>query len=104
MEKPPEIIERKQVIKKLRELREQGILHPENADFLSDFFEQEEAKIKTNKELIRFNLERGKIYREAGYIEEAEANFLSALEQARHEGDPELTAIIEAELDALPPY
>ena len=103
-ETPPEILERSQVIKKLRELLEKGVSAPENLDFLATFFERKEAEIKTHRDLILFNVYRGEIYQEAGYIQQAEINFLSAYEQARDEGDVGLAADIAAKLGALPPY
>jgi len=103
-ETPPEILERSQVIKKLRELLEKGVSAPENLDFLATFFERKGAEVKTHRDLILFNVYRGEIYREAGYIEQAEDNFLSAHKQAGYEGDVGLAADIAAKLDALPPY
>lgn len=67
-------------------LRSRRIDDPELYKLLKIWTEQEEKKVENNPEAaIRFNIRRGKLYAEAGYIEEA----LDALEGARRQASDE---------------
>ena len=71
---------------------------PELHRILTKWTEQEERKINNNPESsIRFNIRRGKLYAEAGYIEEA----LDALDGARIQSFNEKRTELFNEIDLL---
>lgn len=90
--------------KLIRLLREQGPTDPEARQALLDWTIAREAQVEQSADpaaTIQLNLDRGRLYLSAGYVEEALANFNSAREQAWNEGWSDLLAAIEREMNDI---
>jgi len=83
-------------------LRSRSIDDPELHKLLEKWTEQEEKKVENKPEAtIRFNVRRGKLYAEAGYIEEALDTLEGARIQAFNEQRTELYNEIIDEMETM---
>ena len=91
----------------VRLLKEKGVGDPEVKKFLIDWSIKQEEKIEkltgieSRKAQIEFELQKGHLFFESGYMEEAFENFNDALLIAEQEGLNELSQTIKAEMQKL---
>ncbi len=92
----------------VRLLKEKGVEDPEVRKLLIDWSIKQEEKIgkltgveSSRKAQIDFELKKGHLFFESGYIKEAFENFNDALLIAEQEGLNELSQAIEAEMQKL---
>jgi hypothetical protein len=65
------------------------------------YLDQCESEGKTSRDTLLLNIETAEIYRDAGFIEESQATFKDAAEQAFQECEDILYGRIMAELEKL---
>lgn len=83
-------------------LKERGIEDPETKALLlawADALEQKAQQSEGNQAYIQVDIEKGRLYAAAGYMEEAYHSFIAAREMAWNERLDELVAQIEQEMD-----
>ncbi len=66
-----------------------------------DWTRQEEAKVKEPIDAIQFNRKRGRVYAQAGYMDEAVESLEDALDQAFYEGRDDMVIEIGTEIDHI---
>lgn len=108
---------RERLLGALINMRERGIRDPEAIRLLNEWSEEIEKRVPINQPkrrrgIIFPNIERARLYRDAGYFDEAAENYKDALVQLENEtnrenkGDCEFisttTEMIYAEMDKLP--
>ncbi|OGN04535.1 MAG: hypothetical protein A2831_00745 [Candidatus Yanofskybacteria bacterium RIFCSPHIGHO2_01_FULL_44_17] len=102
---------RTRLVESLAKMRESGGIDHEVARLLDEWTKEKEEAVpanqpERNKAAILLNVERARLYRDAGYIEEAIENYEAALTQLENEQDRESVAgvseIIYTEIDQLP--
>ena len=88
-----------------RLLKAKGIDDQETKELLNNWTSEQEKQVEHSDdyqaEQIQFNLRRARLYFEAGYIEEAFANFEAAREQAWNERRDELYQSIMKEMGEI---
>lgn len=90
--------------KLIRLLKEKGIEDPEARSLLISWTIEQERQVEESVDPeapIQFNLRRGRLYFEAGYIEEAFENFEAARTQAWNERRDKLYQAIMEEMDKI---
>ncbi len=93
---------RSRVVSALRESRKDGLLGPEAKGLLEQWLIEEESRVPNTPEgSIGLNLKRAKLYKDAGYLEEALENALAAEEQARYLDNPNIDRAVKAMVSAL---
>ena len=102
---------RDQLISSLRYARERGIVSPAATRLFNEWTDVAESEIPSrqperNKRAILLNIERARVYRDAGYFDYAKDNYEGALVQLGNEVDREFSEetaeIVYLELGALP--
>ena len=95
--------EKKEVLDKelIDALKSKGVENPETFQLLQKWTRQEERRGNSPEASIELNLKRGRLYIEAGYIEEGLEVLESARMQAWNEGREELYNQIMAEMDEI---
>jgi len=88
----------------IAKLREKGVDDPEVRKSLMVWCEKEEAEvasINTSRAGIELDLKKAKLYRAAGYRDEAWASLEAARQAAHNEGDEELFRQAEDLMDQM---
>ncbi len=87
-----------------RLLKERGVEDPETKNLLDAWIQAEEDRVEkenTSLATIELNIKRGRLYFNAGYVDEAYESFEAARLQAWNENEEELYGKIMAEMDSL---
>jgi hypothetical protein len=81
---------------------EDGIEDPKNRELFDRWDKQEHEKVANNPEaMIQFNLRKARMFLQAGYNEASYDMFCGARDQATSEGNNDLAARIDDEINAI---
>lgn len=90
--------------KLIQSLKDNGIENPETKELLLAWTQEQEQRAEKSNDpeaSIKLNLQRARLYFNAGYIDEAYENFEAARTQAHQENKDKLLQAIGDEMDEL---